>query len=224
MKNNLLLLTFNLLFVLSIQAQKDTSRVKLVNENKKELKSTTPIDAVSAKQRNIPAENINAEPNTKIDINTISDFRKNNKMEAPKQFVLEQQPKDKDILEIKRWMGKDVSTIKLKSNLSLGNINSKTKKIKIEFRDFGSVDGDRIKVYLNDKVIKSNVVLDGNYFFIYLQLEPGFNRIDFQALNEGLVGPNTVELNVFDDFGTLINSNHWNLSTNQIATLGVSYY
>ena len=118
-------------------------------------------------------------------------------------------------------MGKDITDDKILSSVSLGNVNTKSKKIKIEFKDFGLIDGDRIKIFLNENTIKQNIVLSGNYFFIYINLEPGFNRIDFQALNEGSVGPNTAAINVFDDSGNLIASNQWNLTLNEIATLGV---
>jgi len=58
----------------------------------------------------------------------------------------------------------------------------------------------------------------------YLTLEKGYNRIDFQAINQGLSGPNTAELNLYDANGTLISSKEWNLETGQTATLGVINY
>ncbi len=210
-----------MLFFWGAHSQEKPANAKLFNDQKK-MELTIPIDAINSKQKKLPTESIDAKNIIKIDAKAISEIVKNNQAKPLKQFVLEQQPKDKDIIVKKFWMGKDVTFEKLKSNLSLGAVNSKTNKIKIEFRDFGSIDGDRIRVYLNEKAVQNNVVLDGNYFFIYLNLENGFNRIDFQALNEGLVGPNTVELNVFDDDGVLISSNHWNLSTNEIATLVVT--
>jgi hypothetical protein len=58
---------------------------------------------------------------------------------------------------------------------------------------------------------------------VYLELNEGYNRIDFQALNQGLSGPNTAELRLYDANDNLISSNEWNLLTGQIATLGVIY-
>jgi len=136
-------------------------------------------------------------------------------------FLLEELPEDRDIAGKKYWKGKDVTHKRLESNLSLGTVNSSTRTVKIECRDHSFVDGDRIRLYLNEKVISNNIGLKGNYYVYYINLEPGYNRIDFQALNQGLSGPNTAELNVYDDKGNLISAKEWNLGTGQTATLGI---
>jgi len=185
------------------------------------LKNNIKIDAVGLNKRTTPSEEIKLENTPKLDEKSIAEHTKKIKPEPLKQFVLEQQTKAKDIMEKRTWMGEDVTNKSIQSNVSLGNVSTKHKQVKIEFRDFGLIDGDRIRIYLNEKVIRTNVVLDGNYFFVYITLEPGFNRIDIEALSEGKVGPNTAALNVVDDSGKLLTSNHWNLATNEIATLTV---
>ena len=59
------------------------------------------------------------------------------------------------------------------------------------------------------------------YYVLYVNLEPGYNRIDFQALNQGFSGPNTAELNVYDDKGNLISAKEWNMPTGATATIGI---
>jgi hypothetical protein len=67
--------------------------------------------------------------------------------------------------------------------------------------------------------VEPNIFLTGSFKGINLNLEKGFNRIDFEALNQGTSGPNTAQVNVYDDEGKMIHSNMWNLSTGSKATI-----
>jgi len=127
--------------------------------------------------------------------------------------------RDKDILVKKYWNGKDVSVVKLKTKLELGKIETNTQRIRIECRDHSYVDGDRVRLYVNEKVVRSNIVLQGGYYTIDINLNDGFNRIDIEALNQGLSGPNTAEFNVYDENGKMLASKEWNILTGYIATL-----
>ena len=128
---------------------------------------------------------------------------------------------DDDILVKKYFNGNDVSTTKIESNTSLGTFEGSTKYVRIEFRDHGLVDGDRVRIYLNNKVVQPNITLVGISAFIELKMDKGYNRIDFSALNQGAVGPNTAAFLVYDDQGKLITAQAWNLATSQNATLGI---
>ena len=139
-------------------------------------------------------------------------------------FLVKILEEDREITGKKYWNNKDVTHQKLKTAVSLGTLKSKTKKVRIECRDYSYVDGDRIRIYINEQMVSDNIGLKGNYYVYYLTLENGYNKIDFQALNQGSSGPNTAELNLYDDSGTLISSKEWGLSTGQVATLGVFYY
>lgn len=140
-------------------------------------------------------------------------------------ILLKEKPMDDDILVIKHFNGKNTTKSKFKATQDFGTIESNTEFIRIEYRDFGSVDGDRVKIYLNEKVIDANVHLDGLYYTIHIRLtEKGFNKIDIQAINQGLYGPNTAEFVIYDDKGNVISNKTWNLKTNQIATLGIVKY
>jgi len=128
---------------------------------------------------------------------------------------------DSDILVKKHFNGKDMSNVKLTSDYSLGTLQSTSKSIRIEVRDHSLVDGDRIKIYVNEHLINSNIMLSGLSRIINVNLVKGYNRIDIEAINEGYSGPNTAELRVFDENGALISSQEWNILTGQRATLGV---
>lgn len=218
MKKSFIIFVLILFYSIAGFSQKDTSKNKPLNDDKKIIMGNTKIEAVKSKEKVIPSVDIDLNKPNKIDKKVVL----NDKKPITKQpFSIEILPKEKDIVEKRFWMGNDVSEKKLESHLSLGTINSKSKTVKIECRDFGAIDGDRIRIYVNGKVVSQNLILNGSFFFVYINLEPGYNRIDFQALNEGLVGPNTAELIVYDQTGIMISSKEWNLGTGAIATLGV---
>lgn len=104
-------------------------------------------------------------------------------------------------------------------DMYMGDIKNNGKFIGIVCRDHEYVDGDRVKIYLNDKVVDPNVLLTGAFKGVNVDLEKGFNRLDFEALNEGSSSPNTAQVDVYDDKGQLIYSNKWLLSTGSKATL-----
>ena len=76
-----------------------------------------------------------------------------------------------------------------------------------------------IKISVNDVVVVASVTLINEFQVLDLPLKPGFNKIDFEALNQGTSGPNTAEFHVFDDKGKMIAANRWNLATGFKATV-----
>lgn len=137
-------------------------------------------------------------------------------------FMSQKTKTDSDVLVKRSFNGKDTSNnIKLSSDFNLGTLHSTSKLVRIEVRDHSLVDGDRIKVYVNEELINSNIMLNGLYYIIPINLKKGYNRIDIEAINEGYSGPNTAELKVYDEKGYLLSSQEWNILTGQRATLGV---
>lgn len=101
----------------------------------------------------------------------------------------------------------------------LGELKSNGKFVGIVARDHEFVDGDRVKIYLNETVIDANMLLTGAFKGVNIDLHKGFNRIEFEALNEGSSAPNTAQVDVYDDQGQLIYSNKWLLSSGSKASL-----
>lgn len=128
---------------------------------------------------------------------------------------------DSDVMKKKYFNGKDMSNVKMSSDFSLGTLYSTSNSVRIEVRDHSLIDGDRIRIYVNEELTNSNVALKGLYHVIFIDLNKGYNRIDVEALNEGFSGPNTAEIRVFDDNGDLMTEKNWNIRTGQKATLGV---
>lgn len=104
-------------------------------------------------------------------------------------------------------------------DMYLGDVKTNSKFVGIVCRDHEFVDGDRVKIMANDQVVEPNLFLTASFKGINLDLNKGFNRLDFEALNQGSSGPNTAQVDVYDDKGNLIYSNRWNLSTGSKASL-----
>ena len=109
--------------------------------------------------------------------------------------------------------------IVFRRNQDLGNFKTKSLTAKVSYRDYGEVDGDEIRVLLNDKTLATSVYLDSDFQGFEIALVEGFNKIDFEALNQGRLGPNTAEFRVYDDKGNLISASQWNLGTGFKATI-----
>lgn len=129
----------------------------------------------------------------------LMDYTGTNK--APKYFT-----QDK---EAKADYGKD---------MYLGDIKTDSKYVTIQYRDHEYVDGDRVRIFVNGDMVMSNVMLEGSFRGFNLPLQDGFNKIDFQALNQGSSGPNTAQLQILDEVGNILASYEWNLLTGNKAT------
>jgi hypothetical protein len=106
-----------------------------------------------------------------------------------------------------------------KRNQDLGIFKTSSKMVNVKYRDGAYVDGDKIRIYVNYKVLEYETLLDESYKGLEINLEKGVNRIDFEALNEGFAAPNTAEFQVYDDQGKLISSSQWNIGSGYKATI-----
>jgi hypothetical protein len=119
---------------------------------------------------------------------------------------------------LNRGPEKEKNPNQFKVDQYLGDFRNNGKFVQIAVRDHESPDGDLIKIMLNDKEVVSRILLQERFKSISIDLVPGFNKIDFVALNQGESGPNTAEVRVFDDQGKLVGANRWNLATGVKAT------
>ena len=104
---------------------------------------------------------------------------------------------------------------------NLGDVRTTGGIVQIKYRDHEYVDGDRIRVFVNGDVVRGDIALGGSFGGFTLTLDEGFNKIVFQALNQGSSGPNTAELHVYNEKGQLISAKEWNLLTGHKATIVV---
>jgi hypothetical protein len=111
----------------------------------------------------------------------------------------------------------------VKKNISLGDFKTKSQYFIVKFRDFGAIDGDLVKVSSNDQVIRQQLLLDGSFQDVKINLVDGFNKLDFEALNIGSLGGNTAEIRVYDDKGNLVTNDYWdNLAAGFKASIVVT--
>jgi hypothetical protein len=220
MKYLINIFVFCFVFQVSVSAQSDSTKVKKIDNEVNTSIKTNQLRAKSASKKIFPNSNIDLTTTKKVNKKAISS---NLYKYQPNKtnILLETQPEDRDIMGKKYFMGKDETHKKLGTNHSLGTIYSVSKEVKIECRDHSYVDGDRIRILVNDQPVSTNIGLKGHYYVLYIPLKPGYNKIDFQALNMGSSGPNTAELRVYDDKGVLISSKEWGMLTGEIATLGI---
>ncbi len=100
----------------------------------------------------------------------------------------------------------------------LGDFKTTAKTATFMYRDHEFVDGDMIRIYVNGEIAIPQARLEGSFKGFDLPLQSGFNKIDFEALNQGSSGPNTAQLNIYDEIGNLLASYEWNLLTGNKAT------
>lgn len=164
-------------------------------------------------------------PQTKNDaIQLESKFFKNNDeilkniINVPKVGELPNQPKEapRPAAELfqKNYLKSD-GTIqeRFKSDTFLGEFKTGSKTIRIGCRDHEYPDGDMVRIWVNDKVIVNQITLQTEFQELFFELNEGFNKIEFEALNQGESGPNTAQFVMFDNNKKLITSNIWNLTT-----------
>ena len=211
------------IWVLSYGQTEEKKSTEIRDNSTSAKVSTSKLKAKTSKVKTAPAGIFDLSTAKKLDKNAIKNYNQP-KTQNNKNFLAETLPEDRDVTGIRYWNNEDVTHKKLKSAVSLGTVKSKTKTVKLECRDYSYVDGDRIRILQNDVIVSENIGLKGNYYIYYATLEPGYNKFDFQALNQGLSGPNTAELTVYDANGNILSSREWNLATGEVATLGVLRY
>lgn len=151
-------------------------------------------------------------PNNSFEIGTAENHFS---MTPTNKFV---NPGDKVVARLNK-KGDNEDQIVYRRNQNLGEFRTKSLTARVTYRDYGEVDGDEIRVLLNEKSIASGVMLDSNFNGFVIKLVDGFNKIDFEAVTQGRLGPNTAEFQIYDDKGVLISASQWNLGTGFKATI-----
>ncbi|WP_281336112.1 hypothetical protein [Flavobacterium eburneipallidum] len=91
----------------------------------------------------------------------------------------------------------------------LGEFRTKSEYFTFKYRDFGRIDGDLISVYLNGKILRSEVYLNYEFGEFRIPLALGFNNIELVVASTGTVGGNTAEIHIVDDVNRPITTEYW---------------
>ena len=106
-----------------------------------------------------------------------------------------------------------------KKDYLLATYKCSTTIAKFALKDFGEPDGDVVRIWLNDEIVINAITLENGYREIQLNLRNGQNLLVIEALNEGMVSPNTAQFSIFNDKGEIIGNNLSGLLTNVKATI-----
>lgn len=195
-----------------------------LNKIDTEINTSTSSPNLNANYSNTkvaPNANIDLTINKQLNTNAVNNSMNKYATKNDGNFLMETLPEDRDITGKRYINNEDVTHKRLGTNMDLGTVSTSSKTVRVVCRDHSYVDGDIIKIFINQQPLEHSIVLKGSSYMVYLNLEKGFNRIDFQAQNQGLSGPNTAELLLYDENDNLISAKEWNLLTGQTATLGV---
>lgn len=93
--------------------------------------------------------------------------------------------------------------------------------ITVSVWDHGSIDGDRVDLYLNGRVVRQNILLQRAKTTFQLQINRGANTLEIRALNEGSSSPNTASMEISHVVQGRQNQK-WNLKTGQTGRLRIT--
>ena len=147
----------------------------------------------------------------------VSAFKKRSGVDITQKSTLK-----KPTWDVKQKFTEDYQDVsRFSKDYNLGDLTTTSKVVIIECRDHEYVDGDRIKLMVNNAIIHPNLTLTGTFYRVDVDLKQGHNNIYFVALNEGTSRPNTAQMRVYDENGKLLISKRWLLTTGYKASLTI---
>ncbi|ULC58157.1 hypothetical protein MBM09_09525 [Flaviramulus sp. BrNp1-15] len=207
-------------FSLSATAQIDNKKKSIAIPAVESKKDSTDIKLITP---SIPNNNNtlgmnkpNVSPNLELPKKEFSMFPKE-EFGNPGELYEKQVNRNMDAIKDQMELGTKGS----KTDQHFGNVITKSEFANVQYRDFGQEDGDVIRISVNDEIIEYRVTLRNSFKGFKIKLKKGVNRIDFLALNEGYLMPNTAHFRVLDDQGDVLASDAWNLSENVKAIINI---
>lgn len=107
------------------------------------------------------------------------------------------------------------------SDTFLGEFTVYTAELTTKCRDYSAIDGDNVRIWLNDEIIVTSVYLESTFKTYTLNLKEGLNIIKIQALNIGESFPNTGQFIFFDGNGKLVTNQNWGLNAGYFAIIRI---
>lgn len=102
-----------------------------------------------------------------------------------------------------------------------GEYNIYTQKMYIACRDNGAIDGDDVSIWLNGVKTIPLIHLEDGFKKYTFELNEGLNTVLIEALNTGLLFPNTGQFTFFDGNEKLVTNQNWNLNEGYKAIVKV---
>jgi hypothetical protein len=226
MRTSILILFF-LFFSFSIQAQFEISKRKVVISVKP--------DKLQKKKIYIPTNNPTAvSPVIKFESNYfkapkskfldgLAELPKVGEIKNKKEYEL-RQPYEDYTQKFNEQLKEDGIRPELYNrDMNLGQFVVYTPQINLNSRDYGAIDGDLVRVWVNGVVVTNKIYLESQFKELLLNLEKGINVIEIEALNYGELSPNTGQFAFYDSNKEFITNQYWNLGIGYKARIVIEY-
>lgn len=108
-------------------------------------------------------------------------------------------------------------------DMNLGQFVVYTPKVNLDSRDYGAIDGDIVRVWVNGKIVTNPIYLESKFQGMVLDLNKGVNVIEIEALNYGELSPNTGQFTFYDENKEFVTNQYWNLGIGYKARILIEY-
>lgn len=108
-------------------------------------------------------------------------------------------------------------------DMNLGQFVVYTPSVNLDSRDYGAIDGDIVRVWVNGKIVTNRIYLESKFQRIVLDLDKGVNVIEIEALNYGELSPNTGQFTFYDENKDFVTNQYWNLGIGYKARILIEY-
>jgi len=113
----------------------------------------------------------------------------------------------------KQMQSEGLTSVVENSDFFYGEYKIFTSKIIIACRDNGQIDGDQVAIWINNERVQPVISLEEGFKRYTFELKVGVNDIFIEALNTGMLYPNTGQFAFFDGNEKSITIQNWNLNT-----------
>ncbi|MGV3697390.1 hypothetical protein [Flavobacterium sp.] len=107
------------------------------------------------------------------------------------------------------------------SDFFFGEYTVYTEKLFIACRDNGAIDGDNVSISVNGEKIVPLIYLEDGFKKYTFKLKEGLNTVHIEALNTGMLFPNTGQFTFFDGNEKLVTNQNWNLNAGYKAIIKI---
>ena len=108
-------------------------------------------------------------------------------------------------------------------DINYGQFVVYTQTIKLDSRDYGVVDGDLVRIWVNGAMVTREIYLESKFKELILELNKGVNVIEIEALNYGDLSPNTGQFTFYDANKQFVTNQYWNLGIGFKARILIEY-
>lgn len=219
-------LVLSFLLTISVQAQFDSS--------KKKVNISAKPDKISPKKSPITSENTTSNfPSIKFEsqylnknedklLKQISNVPKIGEAKEKAPYELKNSSEIYTDIVKKKMKTEGLTQDIVNSDMYLGDFTVFTNNLDFNCRDYGTVDGDYVRVWVNDELVVREIELESGFKNYNLLLKEGANTIKIEALNTGEYFPNTGQFVFYDGNGRIVTDQKWGLNTSFYAIIKIT--